>query len=90
MNPEYYNLDEPIEKVVISNMIKFSINNVVVSPFNSATMTVVLVDELNHMIDGMFLTLDGEAYTAWLTDEYLVDWVKLQIQYHYGALKRPV
>lgn len=84
MNSEYYDLDKPIEKVVRSEMIKFSINNLVVTPFNSATMSVMLVDLENAVVDGMYLVLEGEEYMLWNSDQYLVDWVKLQIHNKYG------
>jgi hypothetical protein len=84
MNTGYYPLDAPIEKVVISEMIKFSISNLVVSPFNSATMSVMLVNLENAVVDGMYLTLEGEEYMLWTSDQYLIDWVKVQIHNKYG------
>lgn len=83
MNTEYP-LDNPIEKVVRSEMIKFSINNLVVSPFNQATMSVMLLDVENAVVDGMYLILEGEEYMLWNSDQYLIDWVKLQIHNKYG------
>jgi hypothetical protein len=86
MNPGYYPLDKPIEKVVISEMIKFSINNLVVSPFNQATMSVMLVNDKNETVDGMYLILEGEEYKLWVSDQYLIDWVKLQIHNKYNPI----
>lgn len=86
MNPEYYPLDKPIEKVVRSEMIKFTINNLVVSPFNSATMSVMLLDLENTVVDGMYLVLEGEEYMLWNSDEYLINWVKLQIHNKYNTI----
>jgi hypothetical protein len=85
MNPGYYPLDKPIEKVVRSEMIKFSINNLIVSPFNQATMSVMLVDVENAVVDGMYLVLEGEEYMLWNSDQYLIDWVKLQIDKKYNT-----
>ena len=84
MNPGYYPLDAPIEKVVRSEMIKFSINNLIVTPFNQATMSVMLADMSDAVVDGMYLILEGEEYNAWNSDEYLIDWVKVQIHKKYG------
>jgi len=83
MNTEYP-LDNPIEKVVRSEMIKFTINNLVVTPFNQATMSVMLLDLENAVVDGMYLVLEGEEYMLWNSDQYLIDWVKLQIHNKYG------
>jgi Ni,Fe-hydrogenase I cytochrome b subunit len=85
MNSGYYDLDKPIAKVVKSEMVKFSINNIVVNPFKLATMSVMLVDELDTVIDGMFLILEGEEYELWNSDEYLVNWVRLQIDKKYNT-----
>lgn len=89
MNSAYYDLDVPIEKVVKSEMIKFSINNLVVSPFNSATMSVMLLDIFDSAVDGMYLVLEGEEYMLWNSDQYLIEWVKLQIykKYEYAQLQ---
>jgi hypothetical protein len=87
MNNEYYNLDQPIEKIVKSEMIKFSINNLVVTPFNQATMSVMLVNLENAVVDGMYLILEGEEYNAWNSDQYLIDWVKVQIEKKYPAIR---
>lgn len=84
MNPGYYPLDAPIEKVVRSEMIKFSINNLIVTPFNQATMSVMLADMSDAVVDGMYLILEGEEYNAWNSDQYLIDWVKVQIHKKYG------
>ncbi len=86
MNPQNYPLDEPIEKIVKSQMIKFSINNLVVSPFNQATMSVMLLDVENAVVDGMYLILEGEEYILWNSDEYLINWVKFQINNKYNAI----
>lgn len=86
MNTGYYPLDAPIEKVVRSEMIKFTINNIVVSPFKQATMSVNLVSVDNLLVDGMYLILEGEEYDAWISDEYLINWVKLQIHNKYNTI----
>jgi hypothetical protein len=86
MNQEYYPLDKPIEKVVRSEMIKFTINNIVVTPFNQATMSVMLLDLENVVVDGMYLVLEGEEYMLWNSDEYLINWVKLQIHNKYNTI----
>lgn len=85
MNTEYYPLDEPIEKVVRSEMIKFTINNLQVLPFNQATMSVMLLDVENAVVDGMYLILEGEEYMLWNSDEYLINWVKIQIHKKYNT-----
>tara|TARA_R110002126_G_scaffold266094_2_gene409250 strand:+ start:1466 stop:1729 length:264 start_codon:yes stop_codon:yes gene_type:complete len=86
MNQGYYDLDKPIEKVVRSEMIKFSINNLVCEPFDRATMSVMLLDESNSVVDGMYLILEGEEYKLWVSDEYLISWVKLQINNKYNTI----
>lgn len=85
MNNQYYDLDKPIEKIVKSEMLKFSINNLVVSPFNSATMSVMLVDVNDNIVDGMYLILEGEEYSFWNSDEYLIEWVRIQIDKKYNT-----
>jgi hypothetical protein len=85
MNQEYP-LDKPIEKVVRSEMVKFTINNLQVTPFNQATMSVMLLDIQNAVVDGMYLVLQGEEYMLWNSDQYLIDWVKLQIHNKYNTI----
>jgi hypothetical protein len=85
MNQEYP-LDKPIEKVVRSEMVKFTINNLQVTPFNQATMSVMLLNDKNESVDGMYLVLQGEEYMLWNSDQYLIDWVKLQIHNKYNTI----
>jgi len=85
MQNTVYPLDYPVEKVVKSTFIKFSIGNIMLTLFNSANLHVMLYDEGSRAIDSLNLTISGEAYDLWNSDEYLVNWVRLQIQSMYNV-----
>ena len=81
---ETYPLDEPITKVITYEFLTFTISELMVEPFKSATMRV----ELNTVDRGvgeiLFLTMEGPAYDSWVgSDEYLVNWVRKQLKIIY-------
>ena len=85
MQDIYYPLVPSSEKVVVKKVIKFAITNLNITLFNQATMMAMLYDDVT-MIDGLFLTLAGQEYLDWNSDdEYLVDWVAQQIRYQYNV-----
>jgi hypothetical protein len=47
----------------------------------------MLVNLENAVVDGMYLILEGEEYNAWNSDQYLIDWVKVQIEKKYPAIR---
>jgi hypothetical protein len=80
---ETYPLDEPITKIIRYEFLTFTISELMVQAFKSATMRV----ELNTIDQGvgeiLFLTMEGPAYDLWNSDEYLVNWVREQLKIIY-------
>jgi hypothetical protein len=85
MSDSYYPLEPAVERIVIQRVVKFTINNLNITLFNQATMTAVLYND-DVLLDGLFLTLAGQEYLDWNSDdEYLVNWVSQQIRYQYNV-----
>ena len=85
-NNSVYPLDYPVEKVVHTTFLKFSINNIMITLFHSANIFVSLYDETDVILDSLILDMSGEAYDLWNSDAYLVEWVRLQIQTMYARI----
>lgn len=86
MSNSYYPLEPEVERIVIQRVVKFTINNLNITLFNQATMTAVLYNVDDVLLDGLFLTLAGQEYLDWNSDdEYLVNWVAQQIRYQYNV-----
>ena len=85
MNVVYYDLDKPVEKVIIKNMIKFSIDNTTITPFIKANITTLLYDNIGNIVEVKNFIMSGEDYNNWNgSDEYLINWIKVQIDLMYN------
>ena len=81
MSIVYYDLAEPIEKIIIKNMIKFSIDNTTITPFIKANITTLIYDELGNIVEVKNFIMSGENYNNWNgSDEYLINWIKEQLK----------
>lgn len=79
-----YNLDVPVEQVITNIIAKFYINQIQVNPFTSAIVSVSLCKEDGDHITDVTYIMDGDEYAAWNDDDdYLINWIKLQIQKNY-------
>ncbi len=86
MNTDQYNLDNPVEQVIRHVIVKFAINDITITPFQSANIYVNLFNIHNEGVASQALLMEGEAYNQWGdSDEYLINWIKLQIQNLYGV-----
>lgn len=86
MNISYYPLEPEVERIIIQRIAKFTINNLNITLFSQATMTAVLYNIDDVLLDGLFLTLSGQEYLDWNSDdEFLVNWVSQQIRYRYNV-----
>jgi hypothetical protein len=86
MQDSYYPLEPLVEKIVINKVVKFTINNLNITLFSQATMTAVLYNVDDVLLDTLYLILAGQEYLDWNSDdEYLVDWVSEQIRLQYDV-----
>lgn len=68
---------EQITKKVIGG---FEIQSVDLVLFNSARIVVRLLDESGNMMDLSFITMDGEDYTNWGSDDnYIINFVATKL-----------
>lgn len=85
MNTEYYNLDKPVEQVIRHIIVKFSINDITITPFQSANIYVNLFNVRDEGVATQLFIMQGEAYNQWGdSDEYLINWTRQQIENLYG------
>lgn len=85
MNSDYYNLDKPVEQVIRHVIVKFSINDITLTPFHSANIYVNLINVRDECVATQLFVMQGEAYNQWGdSDEYLIEWTKQQIENLYG------
>jgi len=74
MNYTKYTLETPI--LYSQTAIEFSINVTNIQLNKMAYIHVCLHDDRGSVIDNRFFTLEGEEYTLWQGDEYLIEWVR--------------
>lgn len=80
MNTEY-NLDNPVEQVICHIIVKFSINDITITPFQSANIYVNLINAKDECVSKQLFLMEGDAYNQWGdSDEYLIQWTKQQIE----------
>jgi hypothetical protein len=76
-----YPIIPPVEQVIKTVIASFTIENVSVNLFTSANISVSYLDERGLCVGGNVFLMDGEDYVLWNNDdEYLVEWVTLQIK----------
>ena len=86
MSNSYYPLEQEVERIVVQRVAKFDIVNLNITLFSQATMTAVLYNADDVLLDTLYLTLAGQEYLDWNSDdEYLVNWVAQQIRYQYSV-----
>lgn len=76
-----YPIIPPVEQIVKTIIAGFQIENVSVNLFTSANISVSYLDERDLCVGGNVFLMEGEDYALWNNDdEYLVEWVTLQIK----------
>ena len=76
-----YDLDFPVEQVIKNIYYKFQIVSTTFTLFKSVTVGVSILDENERYMRNTYYIMSGEAYNNYgANDDYLVEWVKLQIQ----------
>lgn len=78
-----YPLPKPTEKVSRNIIVSFDLFRLNVVPNLSANIGLWLKTEDSSKIISMNLTLEGPAYDAWATDDYLIQWITEQIYIAY-------
>lgn len=81
MNTEFYNLDKPVEQIILNIIVKFAIIDIVINPFKSANIYINLYNDKDEGVASKNLLMEGEAYEMWGdNDDYLIEWIKIQIE----------
>lgn len=76
----YYPIIEPITKTIVTTYTSYTINNLVVTPFQQATMVILMYNAEKNQSISQYLVMEGEAYAQWGgDDEYLINWVNTQL-----------
>jgi hypothetical protein len=68
------NLDPPLE--ITKTCTRFEIQITELKIFTHAKLMVYFFDASNNLITSKFLTIDGDLYAEWTTDQSLVDIVR--------------
>ena len=85
MNSDYYILDKPVEQIIRHIIIKFTINDITISPFQSANIFVSLYNAQDEGVATQLFVMQGYDYEQWgSSDEYLIEWTKRQIENLYS------
>jgi hypothetical protein len=77
MNSQYFDLDEPI--TYTRTAIKFSVVITSVYLNISCRICVTLYDSQGCGIDSRLYTLEGQEYTDWTSDQYIIDYVQKKL-----------
>jgi hypothetical protein len=76
-----YPISPPVEQVIKTVICGFRIENVSVNLFTSANISVSYLEERGFPIGGNVFLMEGEDYALWNNnDEYLVEWVTIQVK----------
>jgi hypothetical protein len=74
-------LDKPFEFQTTNIITSFSVEIINIKLFTSATVRVVQYDINENIIKVDNLTISNEDYTNWISDEYLITWIKTQLNF---------
>jgi hypothetical protein len=70
----------PYDQITTKQISGFDIQNVDLILFNSARICVRLLDENGNMLDLTFVTMEGEDYTNWGSDDsYIINYVATKL-----------
>jgi len=75
MNP----VEPPITKTTTKYFNSFSVELAIMKLNISATFSVKLYDASGNYIDMMMMTMSGEDYARWTSDDYIPVWVNEQL-----------
>jgi hypothetical protein len=70
----------PQEQITTKVVSSFDVQNIELVLFNSARIRVAILDENGNMLDLTFLTMEGEDYTNWGSDDnYIINYVATKL-----------
>jgi hypothetical protein len=75
-------LDTPFEIQTTNIITSFNVEIINIILFTSATIRVVQYDINLNIIRVDNLTISGEDYANWTSDQYLITWVKTQLNFN--------
>lgn len=81
-----YPLPQPTEQIVRNRIESFVIFRLNVIPNESANIGVSLKNPYGQTSVVLNLIMEGEAYAAWTTDDYLIQWITDQIYLAYPPI----
>jgi len=71
-----YPISEPITKTITTTYTTYTINNLIITPFEQASMIIQLFTEDKQTSITQYLVMSGNDYNNWGgDDEYLINWV---------------
>jgi len=75
-------LETPFEIQTTNIITSFNVEIINIILFTSATIRVVQYDINLNIIRVDNLTISGEDYANWTSDQYLITWVKTQLNFN--------
>jgi len=75
-------LDTPFEIQTTNIITSFNVEIINIILFTSATIRVVQYDVNLAIVRVDNLTISGEDYANWTSDQYLITWVKTQLNFN--------
>ena len=75
-------LETPFEFQTTNIITSFSVEIINIKIFTSATIRVVQYDINLNIVKVDNLTIEGSDYSEWISDNYLISWVKRQLNFN--------
>ena len=76
--PQYYPLTAPIDYVYRAT--SFTVQVFTMELNISAEISAVVYTADRRIVDNKIYYLTGEEYDLWLSDDYLINWVRVQLE----------
>ena len=86
--PQYYPLTAPIDYVYRATSYTIQVSNIDLN--KSAEIFAVVFTADRRIVDNKIYYLTGEEYDLWLSDDYLINWVRIQLEKDGLIVKLPL
>ena len=81
----------PCNIVTTKTITSFKIDRIEISLFQSAVITVVLLDSANSILDVKFINMTSADYSKWSADDnYVIEFIKQKLGFSDVPLEEPV
>jgi hypothetical protein len=78
MSESQYPLNSPVDYNY--RVVSYTVQVVYIELNSYATIAASLFTADNHLVENKNYLLQGEEYQLWLSDSYLIEWVRIQIE----------